>query len=256
MKRLGLARRGVGNGRGSDAGNGVAIGMPRAPAGRRAGLRRLPGSVRAGVIGLLVLGVAGCASLPPDPAAARLAEAAWVRHEARLRDLDRWEMSGRIAVSSAEEAWNAELYWSQAPEGYTIAVVAPLGGGAFRLHGDADNVRLETPDEALYEADSPEALMGEVLGLEMPVAGLRYWVLGVPRPGVPQQYELDGSGRLRKLEQESWRVEYLRYRDLGGWSLPEKLYMRNARFELRLVISDWRLPAGSARRSGGTAGNG
>lgn len=195
---------------------------------------------RLGAVALLVL-LAGCAATPP-PAPSLLPEHAWLQRETRLRQLETWTLSGRLAISTEAEAWNASLHWSQRPDGYEVSVIAPLGGGSLQLRGNAEGVVLQTADQGLYLAQNPDALMRDVLGLQIPVSGLRFWVLGIPQPGVMQERRIDDWGRLVELRQAQWRVEFLRYRETPGGSLPDKLFMRNDQFEVRLVISDWEIP--------------
>lgn len=185
--------------------------------------------------------LAGCATAPLPPPS-RAPEQAWRQREAALQSLDTWTLSGRLVISSENEAWNANLYWSQRADGYEVSVIAPLGGGSLQLRGSSEGVVLRTSDDALYLAQDPEALIQEVLGLQIPVSGLRYWVLGIPKPGLAQQHRLDPWGRLEELQQERWQVEFLRYRETPNGHLPDKLYMRNEHFEVRLVISDWEFP--------------
>ncbi len=199
--------------------------------------------MRGVVAGWLLVVLAGCATVPP-PKPAEPPQTAWLRHERRLSALDTWTLSGRLAITRDNEAWNVSVYWSQRPDGYEVSVVAPLGGGGAQLRGSADGVVLQTSDDGLYLAQDPDVLMEEVLGLQVPITGLRYWVLGIPQPGVTQEHRLDDWGRLTTLSQADWQVEFLRYRDTPSGSLPDKLFMHNAHFEVRLVISDWEFPAG------------
>lgn len=190
---------------------------------------------------LLLAVLAGCAATPlPVPSISP--EEAWLRHETRLRTLDTWTLSGRLVVSDEKEAWNASLHWAQRPDGYEVSVIAPLGGGSLQLRGNTRGVTLQTSDDELYLAQDPDALMTEVLGLQIPVSGLRFWVLGIPQPGVAQQYKLDSWGRLVELQQGEWQIEFVRYRETPRGSLPDKLFMRNQQFAVRLVISDWEFP--------------
>lgn len=193
---------------------------------------------RAAVL-LAVLVLAGCSTAPERPPPTMPAEQAWALRQSSLKAVDRWVVNGRIAVRVDNESWHANILWSQAPERYAISVIAPLGGGTFQLEGDRSRVYLRTPDDGVFVADNPDALMLEVLGLQIPVSGMRYWVLGVPQPGTAGDYDLDPWGRLKQLRQSAWQVDFLRYRNSGGRELPDKVFMKNERFEVRLVISEW-----------------
>ncbi len=60
------------------------------------------------------------------------------------------------------------------------------------------------------------------LGWEVPFNELVYWARGLPNPGAVN-LETDHLGRLTRLQQGIWAVEYLDYRDIEGLQLPSKL---------------------------------
>ena len=78
-------------------------------------------------------------------------------------------------------------------------------------------------------------------GLQVPVTGLRYWILGLPAPGAERSRVLDGQGRLLSLEQNSWSMDYRGYTDVDGLSLPRKLFLRRDDLRVRLVVEQWRI---------------
>ena len=50
---------------------------------------------------------------------------------------------------------------------------------------------------------------------------------------------LDASSRLAQLEQDGWRVEYLRYAEHDGYWLPERLKLHGPDIDITLVVKDW-----------------
>jgi outer membrane lipoprotein LolB len=154
---------------------------------------------------------------------------------------DVWEFSGRISVSTTEQAWHGEIRWSQQGDSYDVRLNAPLGQGALRLSGEASGVRLITSDGAEEFAADPEALLRRRLNLSLPLSGLRYWVRGRPAPGAAQRQELDAQGRPLRLTQSGWEIEYRRYAETASGALPDKLFLRNpeAEVEVRLVVEQW-----------------
>lgn len=189
---------------------------------------------------LLIVLLAGCAATPERKPVMPAAQA-WRLHRRALGALQTWTVSGRIAIQTPSEAWNASIYWSQTPAHYRISVVGPLGSGSFRLDGDALGVVLQTPKDGAYSARDPDTLMEDVLGLRMPVSGLRYWILGLPAPGPTPSSVLDVYGRLAHLHQDGWQIDYKRYRQVHGLDLPDKVFLSNDHYGLRLVVSEWLL---------------
>lgn len=206
-------------------------------------------------LSVLVVLLAGCAATPERKPVMPAAQA-WRLRRHELGALQTWTLSGRIAIQTPSEAWNASIYWSQTPARYRISVVGPLGSGSFRLDGDALGVVLQTPKDGAFSARDPDTLMEDVLGLRMPVSGLRYWILGLPAPGSTPRSVLDAYGRLSHLRQDGWQIDYRRYRQVHGLDLPDKVFLSNDHYDLRLVVSEWVLTPSSrapARASGGNA---
>lgn len=187
--------------------------------------------------------LAACAQLPLLPTGATPQAKAWKAREAALQKLQRWTLHGRIAVQTNDQGFTAGLRWVQRGAAYQLRLMAPLGQGTYELEGNAQGVSLRTADNRMLYAADPKRLMQKNLGWSVPVAGLRYWVLGVPEPGVSVKYlRIDDKGRLSDLEQSGWRVSVLDYRHAGKLDLPAKLYMQNDSLKLRMVVQSWDLP--------------
>ena len=79
----------------------------------------------------------------------------------------------------------------------------------------------------------------------MPVAGLRYWVVGLASPGQKDHPKLDQQGRLAYLEDEGWKVRFKRYSQVSGVDLPRKVFIvkNDKELDVRLVVDNWKLGA-------------
>ncbi len=185
---------------------------------------------------LLALLAAACSPTPPRPDIDPQQQ--WQLRQQQLGQLNRWELSGRLAVLNEDEAWHMNLMWQQRDEHYSLNIIAPLGQGSMRLHGDAVQVMLQTDEGETLNASSPEELLLQHLGWKVPVSALRYWVLGLPAPGeyVPT---LDEFGRLSKLQQAGWEIAFLDYQPRPGGELPRKVFINNHQVRVKLVIGDW-----------------
>jgi len=75
----------------------------------------------------------------------------------------------------------------------------------------------------------------------LPVAEMRYWVVGVPAPGVPAEETLGDDQRLASLAQSGWQVRYDRYEAVGSITLPARMEMTTEGLRLRVIASDWEL---------------
>ena len=197
-------------------------------------------SRRAIVPVMVALLLAACSSKAPPPVAADVAPL-WQHHLAQLETVTTWSFQGRVAVRQGKEAWNVKLDWSQSRDRYALLLTAPWGQGAVRLYGEVGRAVLEAPDRAPRVAENPQILLARQVGWRVPVTQLRYWMLGRPEPDQSAAIEWDGQGRVSHMDQAGWSVDYRRYGDVGGLSLPTKIELKNEALRLRLVIDKWRL---------------
>lgn len=195
-------------------------------------------------VAAFILVLAGCAQQPPRPGVSD-AHRAWQNRQQQLGQLVHWDLFGRIGVKNGNDAWQGSLSWQQAPKGYTIEVDGPFGQSQFQLNGGPDGVNLRTANHQQHWASDPEELLYEQTGLQMPVSGLRYWVLGLPAPaaqaGPASDRQLDAQGRLTRFVQGGWLVRIRSYTEVGHFDLPAKVFIRRGDIDLRLVVDRWRL---------------
>ena len=165
---------------------------------------------------------------------------AWQVREQRILELPGWRLNGRVAVSSPEESWSAVVRWEQVGENFHLRLSNALGQGMADLRGVPGEVLLRTADGKIYRAPNAETLLRDVAGLNLPVAGLRYWVLAVADPSVATaDRSLDGDSLPVALQQAGWRIEYDRYRDTGDVALPDRLTFSGENLRGKLVVTQW-----------------
>lgn len=180
--------------------------------------------------------LAGCAAAPSTP----LSDGAWAARRAALEDLRSWSLDGRIGVLTPTEGWHGALLWQQRGETYRIELVGPLGQGRTRIEGDSGGVRVWTAEGETYAAADPDRLVTQVLGLPVPVAGLVYWVRGLPDPHLPGTVMSgDDQGRLARLEQGGWVIEFSRYESHLGRELPTRIKAVRDDLQVKLAIGRW-----------------
>ncbi|MBA1276009.1 lipoprotein insertase outer membrane protein LolB [Stutzerimonas azotifigens] len=191
------------------------------------------------LIGLIAL-LAGCAGITPHESVEGPGNAAaWSDHKSRIASLDGWQISGKVGIRAPRDSGSGTLFWLQRQDYFDIRLSGPLGRGATRLTGRSDAVTLEVAGQGRFEADSPEALLEAQLGWRLPVSHLLWWVRGLPAPDSRSRIGLDSDGRLARLDQDGWQVEYLSYLEQDGYSLPERIRLQGHDLQVTLVIKDW-----------------
>ena len=163
-----------------------------------------PAVVRGTVLAFVLL--TGCAVAPTtSPEATK----AWTARQSALQNLTQWNAAGRIGVVNGPDGWHAGFQWAQQDSGYRIDLIGPLGQGRIRVEGNEQAVRIQTADGQTQTAPDPDALLEQAVGARLPVTGLRYWIRGLPEPGPSPTLQTDAEGRLTRLEQNGWIIEYV-----------------------------------------------
>lgn len=192
------------------------------------------------MIAVLVLTglLASCATpLPTTPVDQN---PAWTARQKELARLTHWETAGRIGVVNGQDGWHAHFQWVQQNAEYRIDLIGPLGQGRVLVQSDGREVNLQTQDGQRWTAPDPDTLLEQALGVRLPVGGLRYWVRGLPAPG-PAAPQIDADGRLIRLEQNGWVIEYPAYASTSVFNLdlPERIVARRQDLSVKLVIEQW-----------------
>jgi outer membrane lipoprotein LolB len=178
----------------------------------------------AALVLLMLLG--GCASLPKEPVArpAQIEAAAFA-------------LNGRIAIRHNGTRHSAGLHWAHRMQSDELLLLGPLGQTAARVYRDAQGALLEDGDKQ-YRAADVESLMQQVLGWQLPLAGLHQWLLGRAADG-DAYIERDGAGRISLLRQDGWEVRYLRYEGDLADSLPSRLQLTRGELQVQLLVDEW-----------------
>jgi outer membrane lipoprotein LolB len=146
-----------------------------------------------------------------------------------------FDISGRLAARYADESFTGGFTWRHADTDDEMMITSPLGQGVARITREGGSVVLTTAEPREYRAGDAESLTAQVLGFRLPLAGLADWVRGTASASSPAKEEKDANGRLTKLEQAGWQIEYQDY--AGGH--PSRMRLTYPGIELRLAISQW-----------------
>lgn len=186
---------------------------------------------------LFTLLLAGCAAVPAQQ---RISEpAAYRPHLQQISAIASFAVSGRIAVLTETKGFSGSIRWHHRPDGEDMAFYSPLGTQLGQLSADADGVTLTTSDQKSYQANDAETLTQQTLGWSLPMAGLPDWVLGRPAAGEFEIHDWDDLGRITRLQQNGWDIEYPAYQG----NLPSKVVLKSPKLDLKLVIESWQTDA-------------
>lgn len=182
--------------------------------------------------------LAACASSPRMDAPVN---SEWEQRRLLLESLSSWEFTGSINVRDANEAHSSRIRWNQQGELYRINLWGTFNIGATEINGRPGEVRIDQQGEAPIVTESPEEMLYERIGYELPVTELNYWIRGIPAPGPSQALEFADNQQLLSFEQQGWRVEYLGYTNAGRETLPNRIRIQKDPLRLDLIRLNWTL---------------
>jgi len=184
--------------------------------------------------------ISACTQLPKIDAG--LKSQLWLEHQLAVGEIQSWNIKGRVAVKNDKESGTVTLLWDQFISNYEIRFIAPLGQGTYILTGTPDGVVMKGPKNKIMMAETAEQILREGLGWDIHLDGLRYWVRGLPEPGISySELLLDEKGRLSNMEQSGFNVSVSRYTEQDGVSLPEKLTIKSDDLKLKVIIQNWEI---------------
>ena len=189
---------------------------------------------------LVVLGlsITGCSSLPQAPTSGSLTVTDWPQHKQQLRQLKHWEIKGKIGVRTSTDGGSAFIEWRQWNDQFKLRLSGPLGQGATFIEGGTDYATLSS-NQGKFSSHSPEALVFEHTGWDIPIENLVFWVKGIPADRGSYRSQVNASGTLERLEQLGWTLTFSRYTLALGHPLPQKIKIEKDDLTVILAIKQW-----------------
>jgi outer membrane lipoprotein LolB len=157
-----------------------------------------------------------------------------------------FDLDARFSLRLPKESLPGRVRWQHDPALDELWFYSPVGSAVARLRQDASGALLVTGEGQEYRASDLRQLAGEVLGWDLPLEHLQFWVRGLPGPG-PADQELDRDGRPALIRQAGWEVAYLDWTPAGVAGLPSKVDVRGERLRMRLVVDDWKVRDGTGQ---------
>ncbi len=206
-------------------------------------------SLRAGLVGAALCAatwLAGCATPPPASPVPVIADAQahQAQREAALAAHPDWSLQGRVAVSNGRDGGNGRIEWQQQQAAYRIELSAPVTRQGWRLSGDAVSAQLDGLPGGSRRGADPAQLLLEATGWRIPVSALGAWVRGAPAQTAwhgQAALVFGADGRLLRIEQDGWRIDYADWRAPAGQALelPHRLDATSGAAKVKLIVDAW-----------------
>ncbi len=158
--------------------------------------------------------------------------------------LERFSLEGRFSLSYEGRSYSGRLSWRHVGARNEVLLSSPFGQGLAEIVTGEDLARLTTAEGQVHVAADAETLTRQVLGYALPLSRLTDWVRG--RHGSGAQVVFDAFGRVQRLRQDGWEIDY-GYADDAALAPPVRIFAeRFGEMALRLRIDEWNALPGSA----------
>jgi outer membrane lipoprotein LolB len=165
-----------------------------------------------------------------------------------------FKVLGKASLSDGKRHAQISLRWQQMGEQYVINLYGPLGSGAVllsntdttldrskRLRSHKPAIRYQDMRGEIRSYGSAEKLLEKECGWRLPIAGLEWWLRGLPRPAETAIIVQDKRGLNTQIIQDGWTIEYLSYQSIKGKTYPHKVQLSFDKIRLKFVLRDWHI---------------
>ena len=191
---------------------------------------------------LLVIMISGCTTAPKQPELPlEIRQTLWETRYKELQQLDQWQLVGRLGLRVPDQSGSMSVEWLQNRQDFTVYLDGPLGQSLAKIESTERGILVEA-DGQRYQGRTAESLLYDLTGWQLPVSYLRFWVQGMPVPGIQEtSVQLDNQGQLLQLQQAGWTIEYLEYRKQSPVSLPGRVRVIKDDVQMTLVARRWQV---------------
>jgi outer membrane lipoprotein LolB len=152
--------------------------------------------------------------------------------------LSAFAVEGRLSATDGREAASGRFEWVHAAAHDRLTLYSPLGHIVALLDGGPGGASLQTADGSRREAAGMDALLPEVLGVDLPAARLPRWIQAAPDEDAEVR-ALDAGGRPLLVFDHGWRIDYPGYADDTAAAVPRRLEISRGDARVRLIIDSW-----------------
>lgn len=146
-----------------------------------------------------------------------------------------WFFEGRLAVADKKDSLSANVSWRHSANSEEIMLSGPLSQGKVMISVQAGKVIVDDGDSKQEYTGDVETVFSQQLGMAMPVAALKFWVLGLVDPAQAWTGQADG------FSQSGWQITYKEMQQTNNQWLPRKLNVENAQTKIKLIVDQWDL---------------
>jgi outer membrane lipoprotein LolB len=160
------------------------------------------------------------------------------QHQAKLTNLNHWQIRGKLGFKSTEKKQSANLSWEQNLNDYQLSLNSILGTSILSMQGNNTWATLKADDET-YSGATASELIWQITGWNLPVEQLPVWIKGQSLP--TDKVMLAEQGWLTQLQPscttcQGWLLNYSDYELVNQLWLPHKIVLVHQENQVQVTI--------------------
>lgn len=190
------------------------------------------------IVAFTAIFLGGCATTyAPTSVSPAVALARWHYQKHVVGRITRFTLDAQVGASGSF-GMSGSLHWIQDGQSFQLHLSGPFDTDAITVTGTRAETIIRSASHTI-KTTKPEAYLFRHFRWTLPIAGLRYWALGLPLPDTPAILRYNSNGTLRYLHQDGWTIQYQSYQNVGGYILPMRFRADAKHTEFRIDIYRW-----------------
>lgn len=169
-------------------------------------------------------------------------DATWQQHLQKIEKIQQYKAKGQIGYISPKERFSSRFEWQyQNPKSYQLKLYSLISKSTLLIEMHPNGMTISDNNGNQQSARNAKLLLQEMIGMDVPLEHLAYWLKGQPATGSDYKvgmnhflgafsYPLDGS---------IWTADYLSYHTEN--SMPENILLKNQSTSqtLKIRVDEW-----------------
>lgn len=169
-------------------------------------------------------------------------DATWQQHLQKIEKIQQYRTKGQIGYISPKERFSSRFEWQyQNPKSYTLKLYSLISKSTLLIEMHPNGMTISDNNGNQQSARNAKLLLQEMIGMDVPLEHLAYWLKGQPTAGADYKvgmnhflgafsYPLDGS---------IWTADYLSYHAEN--LMPENILLKNQSTSqtLKIRVDEW-----------------
>lgn len=186
--------------------------------------------------------LAACSINKPQSPGVSTTSPQWQQHQQAVATISHYQTRGAFAYLSDRQKVYARFNWQQtAADRYRLLLTNPLGSTELQLDAQGSVVQIIDKKGKRYVGHDAEKMISQLTGMEIPLANLRQWMMGLP--GDATDYQLSSHYQLQSLSYsrngQQWKVNISDYDSKVTPPLPAHLELTEGNQRIKLRMDSW-----------------